>query len=298
MRLAFQGRTFAGASGSEAASEPLRLPLSRAQQAWRFFRRIATAALIACVCAFAIASAPPNGGAEDSAAPKAESARPSAPLPAWIEIPRPEELFALKAPELAKEARSYHARRHRNGGGRQDVLVFGGATDSAPSLRLTIYRVGDEPAPDASFFVDLARRAAEAGRGISRVAQPTALPTRLGVFEVADLNVTRSGAPESACLGFRLAQAARNLRITGFACGGPEGPLASLASKSALACLLDDVELVPAARDSDLSAFFAARELNGDTACAPSRLDPEPTRSSVLDESGEPPSRHRQIKMR
>ena len=51
-------------------------------------------------------------------------------------------------------------------------------------LRLVIYRPGKEAPPDQPFFVDLARRAAETGRAITRAAQPSAIVTKFGAFEV------------------------------------------------------------------------------------------------------------------
>jgi len=206
---------------------------------------------------------------------------PPPPLPAWIEISRAAQIFGLEAPELAKETKSYEARRHRTGGGRQDVLTFGGANGDAPRLRLTIYRVGEEIAPDAAFFVDLARRAAEMGRAITRAAQPTALTTRLGVFEAASLNLAQNDESDSACLGFRMINAAPKLRITGFACGGAN-LVATVASKSELACLIDRINL-ETSDDSELIAFFAARDLNGDTACAGSRPGTPLARSTRLE---------------
>jgi hypothetical protein len=80
---------------------------------------------------------------------------------------------------------------------------------------------GKEAPPDQPFFVDLARRAAETGRAITRAVRPSAIVTRFGAFEVAGLDLARGGTPATECLGFRFANAVPDLRITGFACGGP-----------------------------------------------------------------------------
>jgi hypothetical protein len=293
MRLASPGRIFAGRPRAAARSEPIRLPLSRAKQSRRLLLWVFLAAFASLAFAFVLAAL---NAPQDPASPEIGSAGHPAPPPAWIEISAPDRLFHLEAPELVKAPTTYEARRHRTGGGRQDVLVVGGSDGAAPFLRLTMYRVGAEPAPEAAFFVDLASRAAEAGRAISRAAQPTALPTRLGVFEVADLNLTRGGAFDAACLGFRIADAARQLRIAGFACGG-EAPFALFASKPALACVLDRIGLDSTVDDKILAAFFAARELNGDTACPDPKPPPAPVRTSRFDDAGDDAARQGRRKM-
>lgn len=283
MRLAFQGRNFAERTSAESPLEPARLPMSRSRRSRRLLRRLWMAALAASSLsgALALLNAAQNPVSPGAGAP----ATPPAPSPAWIEIPRPVELFRLEAPELGKETRSYEARRRRTGSGRQDILAFGGVNGSGPFLRLTLYQLGAERAPDAAFYVDLARRAAEIGRAITRAAQPTALPTRFGGFEAADLTLMRSDSSQTACLGFRSANGTGKLRITGFACNGADGSLPLATSKPALACLLDRIELAPAAENAEVIALFAARELNGDTACAERAPEPTPLRGGRFDEA-------------
>ena len=139
-------------------------------------------------------------------------------MPAWIDIPSPTEIFRIETAEFAGQAKLYVARRHRTGGGRQDILTFGGSDEHAPLLNLLIYQPGTEALPDSSFYVDLARRAAESGRAIIRAEQPVEMATRFGDFEVARLDLDRDKASPQGCFGFRFA--APKLRITGFACGG------------------------------------------------------------------------------
>jgi hypothetical protein len=66
----------------------------------------------------------------------------SAPLPAWVEIPIPEDVFRLETAEFAGGA--YSARQHRTGGGRQDIFEFSGATEKESLLSLLIYQPGSE----------------------------------------------------------------------------------------------------------------------------------------------------------
>jgi hypothetical protein len=102
------------------------------------------------------------------------------------------------------------------------------SNENAPLLNLLIYHPGSEAAPDSSFYVELARRAAETGRAIIRAEQPVEMATRFGAFEIARLGLERNGAAAKKCLGFRFANAEPKLRITGFACGGGEAPTSPL----------------------------------------------------------------------
>jgi len=188
----------------------------------------------------------------------------AAPQPAWVEIAHPPEIFRLAAPEFAGEMRPYRALRHRTGGGLQDMLEFGRAGEAVPAFRLVIYRPGNETVPNQSFFVELARRAAETGQAITRLTQPVSLPTRFGDFEVSELLLARGDGSPRQCLGFRFAATAPGLRMDGFACGA-ERP--SLLTKFQLACLIDSLELVIPPDDEQLIWFFAAHETTDISPC-------------------------------
>jgi hypothetical protein len=268
-RVVWENQGFAEAS-EIYDFEPRRLPPSRARRSRSLCRRIVVAALAALLFGAVLALRHPQDGS-----PGADATLNPVPSPLWLAVAKPQPLFALADPDLAPEPRSYEVRAHRTGGGRQDILVFGDANGAGPLVRLILYRAGSEAAPTAAFFVELARRAAETGRAITFAAQPTALPTRLGVFEAADLSMSqfslnRSGDGDAACIGFRTANAAApatNLRIAGFTCGG-KADGARILTKPDLACLIDAIELLPDVDDNDLAAFFAGRELNDATACA------------------------------
>jgi hypothetical protein len=196
-----------------------------------------------------------------------------APLPAWVEIPIPEDVFRLETPEFAGGA--YSARRHRTGGGRQDIFEFSGATEKAPLLSLLIYQPGSEVAPDSSFFVELARRAAASGRGIIRAGQPVEMTTRFGAFEVARLGLARDRAAAKDCLGFRFANAEPGLRISGFACGGESLDSPGITT-AVLACIIDQIDLAPGAGDKGLVDFFAAHYALRGPNCLEPGIDPLP----------------------
>ncbi len=175
---------------------------------------------------------------------------------AWQEVRNPLKFYSLESVEFGREPRVYEARRHVIGGGRQDSLTFGAAVPGAePSLRLSIYRFGKESVSDDRFFVEMARRAAQAGFAVTHSAQPGDLATRFGTFETADLTLA-TPVGEVACLGYRLEVATPGLRISGYACGAPGRPV----DRRSLACALDRLDLVSAAEDRPLARFFVAAE--------------------------------------
>src|SRR5579883_1312108 len=226
--------------------------------------------------------------------PSLPAESPSAALPAWIEIPDPAAAFLIEAPEFGSGPKFYSARRHRTGGGRQDIFEFGGSGVNAPLLNLALYQPGNEAAPESSFYVELARRAAETGRAVVRAEQPAQMAAKFGTFDIALLDLTRDGTARRQCLGFRFSNAQPRLRITGFACGG-EGALSSLpALKSALACVIDRIELVPEAGNKGLADFFAAHYAKPDPACPGFRLEPAPfTKTDTKTEQSSAPRNQR-----
>jgi hypothetical protein len=185
------------------------LPPSRAKRTKSFVVRL----FMVSAAGLAGAAAIMYGALDRASTGGAMPAAHPPPPPAWVELAPALAMFQLDAPEFVAGPRMREARRHRTGGGRQDMWLFGDANGESPFLRLMVYKVGAEIAPSATFFVDLARRAAEIGHAIAKSTQPTALATRFGNFEVADLNLVRAGAVETPCLGFR------------FAVGSPEGTL-------------------------------------------------------------------------
>jgi hypothetical protein len=211
--------------------------------------------------------------------PAMESAAVAPPKRAWVEIVHPIRLYSLESPEFGREPRLYEARRHREGGGRQDVLSFGPAEPGGePTLRLGLYRVGAEEAPQSRFFVDIARQAGQAGLAVVRSAQPGELPTRFGAFEVADISLAGSGS-EASCLGFRLDAVEPGLRIAGFACGSVARPI----DRRTLACTIDRLDLLAAGEDADLSRFFAHAELGRGKGCGGIRAQGPAPKTTGLD---------------
>lgn len=188
--------------------------------------------------------------------PVASSESAPAPAPAWIELTDAAPRYLLRPDNVfAPEPGYYSVRRHVAGGGRLDQLAFGSPGGEGGVLRLSIYRPLDEPHGGASFWLEMARRAGEAGLALERAPPvPEALATRFGAFEYGDL-VARSGETSLSCGGFRLVASRPDLTISGLAC--PSGqPLDASAMRRAVTCALEGVSLAPGEEDMALKAFF------------------------------------------
>jgi hypothetical protein len=202
----------------------------------------------------------------------------------WIDIIHPIQIFDLTAPELAKSPLTYAARRREPGGGRQDILTFGGL-DSPAYLRLQLYRVGSETVPSVPLYVDFTRAAAAADLSIVRSLPAAEMPTRFGPFEVSDVTLAQKSGTPAPCLGFRGVALDGAFQVLGFACGSKALAL----SRPALGCLIDRLDLAEAGVDQTLSSFFAASELRRNPACAGNALRPTVHRASWLERNDAPP---------
>ncbi len=251
-----------------------------AERASRFRWRLAGLALATLACGLGLALL----AEADAPLPSAHVEQAAAPAPSWTQINRPFELYGLEVPEVAKLSKSYEARRHVTGGGRQDILTFGSPTSGGAYFRLVLYRLGDEEAQNAPFFVELARRAADGGLAIAKSQAAVPLATRFGDAEIADLSLASADGGALACLGFRMDARTLPWRMTGFACGG-SNPL----SRPALSCIFDRLDLHSAGEDRALAKFFADAELRRNPACAGTRLTPASAHAAWLDEKDTPP---------
>ena len=227
----------------------------------------------------------------DAPLPSAHVEQAAAPAPAWIPIIRPIELYALEAPEVTKLSRSYEARRHLSGGGRQDILTYGAPKPDSAYVRLVLYRLGTEQAANAPFFLELARRAADGGLAITKSQAPLPLSTRFGEAEVADVSLATAEGTGLPCLGFRMEAQGLSWHMTGFACGG-----GTALPRPALQCMFDRLDLMSAGDDQALAKFFADTELRRNPACAGTRLTPTLAHAAWFDEKEPPaaskPSKH------
>jgi hypothetical protein len=188
-----------------------------------------------------------------------------APPPAWQPIAAPSPVYALDAPE-AEPRPVWDARRHA-GGGREDTLTIGSFGDPGHA-RLRLSRSVAGPV-GGSFYVDLVRRAAEAGLSVARSGQSRPLPTKFGPVEAAD--VVLSEAREQTCIAFRYAHPDVDFGFRGWLCGAGDKPV----GETQLRCFVDRLSLAPATDDPVLRVLFARSEGQRDRNCAPvARLEP------------------------
>jgi hypothetical protein len=145
---------------------------------------------------------------------------------------------------------------------RDDKWVHGVFESEAHYLRLVLR---DPAQPVPSFFIELVRRAAEAGLGVIRSAQPARVATRFGPAEIAE--VALADGLERACHAFRVMRPQGELAVHGWHCGPPDRPL----ERREIVCLID--RLPPQIDDRALKALVAAIERDGDV-CAPRPAEP------------------------
>lgn len=187
---------------------------------------------------------------------------PSAPLadiPAWNPLAGATPSFTLAAPMFPKEAVAFSARQHNTGGGREDVFAVGDPAEGGAHGRVVAYQPGGEARAVGTFFLEIARRAAEAGLAVARTELPGALPTRFGPAETAETVFIGEGG-NRACLAFRLEPEGATLRLAGWLCGA-----GGRTDPAQLACLIDSLDLAPGNADLTLKAAFARKS----AACQP-----------------------------
>lgn len=186
---------------------------------------------------------------------------------AWIDIQKPFALYDVNLPGFQQLDRAYEARRHAEGGGRRDRLAFGRLGDT-PYLRFEVYRVGAEAAPGVSLHVAAARRASDIGYAVSRSGAADAIESRFGMIEIADVTIER-GPARQHCLAFQTQSAASDvIRLTGLSCDAR----GVAPSRQALACQIDQIQLLAAGEDAALREAFVAADQRPGASCTPNRL--------------------------
>ena len=184
-----------------------------------------------------------SGGGESGPSDEIPQAVPAAPPASWQPLVQALPLYTLEAPGWDGQ-QGQSARRH-SGGGREDTLTLGGP-GSPLQFRLTVTRGVSEGA-GSSFYVDLVRRAADAGLPVERSAHPAPLATKFGTAEAAPATI--GGL---ACLAVRFRHPDLAFRLHGWLCGSqavtPDG--------DHLACLLDGLVLAGGSEDAAMKVLF------------------------------------------
>ncbi len=191
-----------------------------------------------------------------------------APAPLWSAVAATPALYTLeKAPgPLAVEARQHTS------GTREDTVTMGQFGESRHA-RLIFVQGSSEPA--RSFFVDIVRRAAQAGLAVSRNAQSRVIATKFGAVEAASMTLVGSG--EQECQAFRFSDGDAGFGFQGWICEAGAGPL----DDAWLACFIDGIGL-SGSGSPFLRALFARAERNRTEACdiaartASTRVSPPP----------------------
>jgi hypothetical protein len=202
-----------------------------------------------------------ESGHEEASAPRrVPPAALVAPLAQWQPLAEAKPRFTVEAPEFRALPRGFEARR-RAGGGREDKLVHGTFESGDAYLRLTVFRGPLEP--EASFFIELARRAGEAGLGVLRTGRPSSIRTKLGPLETAEA-VLADGI-ERPCRAFRLRHEA-GLSLHGWHCAASGSAGAEAPRLAEAACVVDRLAIV-AGDDPDLKAVFAEAQKHHADGC-------------------------------
>ena len=247
-------RTFADELDAfdDTAPRRLRAPRRRVRALAWLRKGLVAAAFLAALAHFA-GPRHPEPSQEPASVPLAALI---APPPTWQAVAQAPPLYGLEGIEPGSF--SLEVRRHAEGG-REDVLTCGDFGEAGHArLRLTHGATGTEP---ASFYLDLARQAAQAGLSVARSAQAQPLPTKFGPAEVA--SVTLAGLSEEPCLAVRL-QAEGSFSFRGWICGSADQP----AGQAQVACLIDRLRVV-GGEDPALKGLFAQAERRRDEACRP-----------------------------
>lgn len=207
----------------------------------------------------------------------------------WVTIARPIALFGVEAPQLDKRS-SYEARRNQDGQRREDVLTFGEFGEGKPflTLKFQINREAQEQGASAGlsqpFVITLVRESAARGLSVMRSGAATAIETKFGTVEAADVGLS-DGAAGRACIAFRHLDESAHLSFAGWWCGSEARP----ADRAQLICLIDRIDLLSAGDDPALRASFARTELNRRQGCSVPRLAASGRKGSWLDADGKAP---------
>jgi hypothetical protein len=176
----------------------------------------------------------------------------------WIEVTRRSGAFELASPQLSGLEPVYLTRRHRSGDGRQDVVSFGTAADTARAfVQLSIYRPGSEGVVSLDSLEAVAATAANARIAAELRGTAGSVLTKFGELATVEMQV-KAGGKTRNCLAAagRFDDPALGLVI--WYCNPGEENVAL----ARFACLLDRVSLASSGGSEKLIDFFAKAERN------------------------------------
>jgi len=175
----------------------------------------------------------------------------------WTRVERPFRAFALSTPEFAQPDPDYAIQRHASGGGRRDIMNWGGASNEGERSRLMIeiYRPGEEIGDFGDAASEVAIRTAALG-GPYPLQQAPELESKFGTFSTFDFVARPQNTAPRQCLGFMRAFEQPRLAITGWHCRAA----LEIIDRSVVACALERLALVMAASEPKVTELFARAE--------------------------------------
>ena len=263
---------------------------------WRGGAALCGVLLAATLAAFASASlTEPQRSSGDTTASPIAAANPPMEFAAlrtntnleWVPLNRPVPHFALGMGDIEGQPVRLSARRDQASGLREDIIEAGQFAGDGALLHLTIRRAS--PPRDGSLFVVQSRHAADFNLSVARSAQPTALSSKFGQIEVADMMLAE-GTSQRPCLSFRHSPDDAPFSFQGWLCG----TTARAADRQQLTCLIDRLNLINAGDARALRTAFSKAELNRPSVCTPPKLQAAGRKVTWLDNDQPAPKLRRQ----
>lgn len=196
--------------------------------------------------------------------------------PEWVQIQRPTTTFSIAIDEPQGQQLRTVVRRDLASQAREDQFQVGLFSSETRFLLLALNRMEDRQT--VSFFVDMSRKAGEAGLSITRSAQPLPLNSKFGILEAADVMVS-DGTVTRGCLAFRHMSDSASFSFRGWLCGTETRP----ADRQQLTCLIDRVTLLAAGEDRQLRTLFSKAELQRQPQCLQPKLHAAGRKANWLD---------------
>lgn len=233
----------------EAVAVPL--PLEQEARAVTASRVLAAMAMAALVAFFVVGL-----GGPQQAKSSVEQAPPQ--RSAWIEAARQNGAFAIASSALQGLEHTYLTRRHATGGGREDILTYGAASDTNGAfVRVSLYRPGTEGAVLSDPVESVASLAALSSIQADITGPAGILITKFGDLQTVQMTLATGNGPRN-CLAIAGKFDEAALGITAWYCN----PGTELVAPGQLACMLDRLAMLSSGGDERLIDFFAVAERN------------------------------------
>lgn len=184
----------------------------------------------------------------------------AAPTADWSESTPGTPTLSLDLAEFIDGTPRHIVRRHKQGGGRRDLIVWDQASERTPAFALEIYRRGTEAQAANPLAAIASRFAAQSGP-----AETIMLQSKFGAFTLS--RGREPGERGRLCVGFVRPADEASPRIAGLYCDR----VTQTKAVEAVACALDRLSLVSAGGDGKLAGLFARAQLRQST-CAPGRM--------------------------